>query len=81
MKFNYNCLAFHFFLPQLFIISYQLYFLKLIEKTKRFLKKFNDDLYDVLVASKAAGLFCSFSIQWRERVSESICFPGQRCYH
>ena len=52
MKFNYNCLPFHFFLRQLFIISCQLYvlYLKLIEKTKRFLKKFNDDLYDVLVA-------------------------------
>ena len=56
MKFNYNCLPFHFFLRQLFIISCQLYvlYLKLIEE------KFNDDLYDVLVALLRQNCYDSY---------------------
>ena len=50
--------------------------------TKWFLRKFNVDLYGVVVAFKAARLFCPVRIQWLKPtnalvlVSESFSFPG-----
>ena len=50
--------------------------------TKWFLRKFNVDLYRVVVAFKVARLFCPVRIQWLKPtnalilVSESIPFPG-----
>lgn len=49
----------------------------------RFLRKFNVDVYDVVVAFKAASLFCPVSIQWLRPTNalvesaEIISFPGQ----
>ena len=50
--------------------------------TKWFLRKFNVDLCGVVVAFKAARLFCPVRIQWLKPtnalvlVSESFSFPG-----
>ena len=53
-----------------------------VEPATKFLRKFNVDLYGVVVAFKAARLFCPVRIQWLKPtnalklVSESIPFPG-----
>ena len=53
-----------------------------VEPATKFLRKFNVDLYGVVVAFKAARLFCPVRIQWLKPtnalvlVSESISFPG-----
>ena len=53
-----------------------------VEPATKFLRKFNVDLYGVVVAFKAARLFCPVRIQWLKPtnalklVSESIPIPG-----
>ena len=53
-----------------------------VEPATKFLRKFNVDLYGVVVAFKAARLLCPVRIQWLKPtnaiilVSESIPFPG-----